>query len=134
MHYRPFNANLLRMAALAASLLVSACSSVDKPAAPPPEPEFVVHDNLHAREKLSAQALARMTPHVGPEGQIVYLHMALCCDQFNKAYDADGRYLCAPSGGFTGRGDGRCPAWVHRLRPRPPDTAASNPWRVRDTL
>lgn len=134
MHHPPSNANLLRMAALAAALLVSACSSVDKPAAPPPEPEFVVHDNLHAREKLSAQALARMTPHVGPEGQIVYLHMALCCDQFNKAYDADGRYLCAPSGGFTGRGDGRCPAWVHRLRPRPPDTAASNPWRVRDTL
>lgn len=131
---RPSTSTLLRIAGLATALLVSACSSVDKPAAPPPEPEFVVHDNLHAKERVSAQALARMTPHVGPEGQIVYLHMALCCDQFDKAYDANGRYLCAPSGGFTGRGDGRCPAWVHRLRLRPPDTAASNPWRVQDTL
>lgn len=132
MHRHPSNANLLRIATLAAALLVSGCSSVDKPAAP--EPEFVVHENLLAAGRVDAQALARMTAHVGPEGQIVYLHMALCCDQFNKAYDADGRYLCAPSGGFTGRGDGRCPAWIHRLRPRPPDTAASNPWRVQVTL
>lgn len=131
---RPSTHTLLPVAGLAATLLVSACSSVDKPAAPPPEPEFVVHENLSAAERVDAKALARMTAHVEPEGQLVYLHMALCCDQFNKAYDADGRYLCAPSGGFTGQGDGRCPAWVHRLRLRPPDTAASNPWRVRDTL
>ena len=128
----PSTSTLLRIAGLAATLLVSACSSVDKPAAP--EPEFVVHENLLAAGRVDAKALARMTAHVGPDGQIVYLHMAPCCDQFNKAYDADGRYLCAPSGGFTGQGDGRCPAWIHRLRPRPPDTAASNPWRVRDTL
>lgn len=134
MHRRPSTPAFLRSAALAVAVLISACSSVDKPVAPEPESDFIVHDSLHAAEKVDAPALARMASYVGPDGQLVYLHMAPCCDQYNKVYNADGRYLCAPSGGFTGLGDGRCPAWVHQLRPRPSAMAASNPWPVTGSL
>lgn len=42
-------------------------------------------------------------------GKNVYLVTAPCCDQFNVVYDDSCRAICAPSGGFTGRGDGKCP-------------------------
>lgn len=41
-------------------------------------------------------------------GQKVYLFSSDCCDQYFKLYDSDCNYLCAPSGGFTGQGDGKC--------------------------
>ena len=43
------------------------------------------------------------------QGKKVYLFTADCCDQFNMLYDANCQPLCAPSGGFTGKGDGKCP-------------------------
>lgn len=41
-------------------------------------------------------------------GKTVYLLNARCCDQYNMLYDDSCRTICAPSGGFTGRGDGKC--------------------------
>ena len=38
----------------------------------------------------------------------VYLFSSNCCDQYNMLYDENCNALCAPSGGFTGRGDGKC--------------------------
>ena len=43
------------------------------------------------------------------QGQVVYYVPAQCCDQYSTLYDANGNVLCAPDGGFTGHGDGRCP-------------------------
>jgi len=40
--------------------------------------------------------------------QDAYLFLAPCCDQFNSLYSAAGILLCSPSGGITGRGDGKC--------------------------
>jgi hypothetical protein len=43
-------------------------------------------------------------------GQRVYLASdQTCCDQFVTLYDECFNVLCAPSGGLTGKGDGRCP-------------------------
>lgn len=42
-------------------------------------------------------------------GQTVYFVPAQCCDQFSILYDVEGNILCAPDGGFTGQGDGKCP-------------------------
>ncbi|MFD1468054.1 DUF6970 domain-containing protein [Hymenobacter caeli] len=42
-------------------------------------------------------------------GQKVYLVTSSCCDQYITLYDECLNVLCAPSGGITGRGDGRCP-------------------------
>ena len=43
------------------------------------------------------------------KGKTVYAFSADCCDQYNELLDDNCNYLCAPSGGFTGRGDGKCP-------------------------
>jgi hypothetical protein len=42
-------------------------------------------------------------------GQTVYYITADCCDQYNELYDSKCNLICAPDGGFTGQGDGRCP-------------------------
>jgi hypothetical protein len=43
-------------------------------------------------------------------GQRVYLASEeTCCDQFTTLYDECFTPLCAPSGGLSGQGDGRCP-------------------------
>lgn len=41
-------------------------------------------------------------------GSYVYLFTSNCCDQYNYVYDRDCHIVCAPSGGITGKGDGRC--------------------------
>ncbi len=44
------------------------------------------------------------------DGRTVYLANFGCCDQYEELYDATTcELLCAPSGGITGEGDGRCP-------------------------
>ena len=42
------------------------------------------------------------------EGKKVFLISANCCDQFITLVDENCNYLCAPSGGFTGKGDRKC--------------------------
>lgn len=41
-------------------------------------------------------------------GKKVYLFNSPCCDQYNTAYDSECNYVCAPSGGITGKGDRKC--------------------------
>jgi hypothetical protein len=56
-------------------------------------------------------------PHEKPQrvveymykGKKVYYVVMPCCDFFNEVYDANCKYLGAPDGGFTGRGDGKIP-------------------------
>ena len=50
------------------------------------------------------------------KGQTVYYVPPQCCDQFSTLYDANGNEMCAPDGGFTGRGDGQCPDFVANKR------------------
>jgi len=40
--------------------------------------------------------------------QDVYYVPAHCCDITSVVYDAQGTFLCAPDGGITGKGDGKC--------------------------
>lgn len=42
-------------------------------------------------------------------GKTVYLVIPDCCDQYISLYDDNCNFLCAPSGGLTGKGDGKCP-------------------------
>ncbi len=46
------------------------------------------------------------------KGNVVYYITSPCCDQFNNLYDIEGNIICAPDGGITGNGDGRCPDFV----------------------
>ena len=42
------------------------------------------------------------------EGKRVFLFSSDCCDNFNQLFDEACNYICAPSGGFTGKGDRKC--------------------------
>ena len=42
-------------------------------------------------------------------GDTVYYVPAQCCDQLSILYDSECNIICAPDGGFSGHGDGRCP-------------------------
>ena len=46
------------------------------------------------------------------KGELVYYVPPACCDVFSDLYDREGRLMCHPDGGFTGRGDGRCPDFL----------------------
>ena len=46
----------------------------------------------------------------------VYLISAPCCDQFSIAVDSNCNYVCAPSGGFTGRGDRKCVDFLEKAK------------------
>lgn len=49
-------------------------------------------------------------------GKSVFLVTEDCCDQFNDLYDADCTLRCAASGGFTGKGDGKCPGFAEAAK------------------
>jgi hypothetical protein len=49
-------------------------------------------------------------------GKRVFLISADCCDFFATAVDNDCNYICAPSGGFTGKGDGKCKDFVENAK------------------
>lgn len=42
-------------------------------------------------------------------GKVVYFTLSDCCDFPNVLYDQNCTMMCAPSGGFSGKGDGKCP-------------------------
>lgn len=41
-------------------------------------------------------------------GKTAYYFPPQCCEQYGQLYDGAGKLLCAPDGGKTGLGDGRC--------------------------
>jgi hypothetical protein len=43
------------------------------------------------------------------KGQVVYFIPERCCDIPSQLYDADCNLVCAPDGGYTGKGDEQCP-------------------------
>ena len=42
------------------------------------------------------------------EGKRMFLFSSPCCDQHNYLYSSECNLICAPSGGYTGKGDGKC--------------------------
>ncbi len=48
------------------------------------------------------------------DGQVVYYIPPQCCDQYSTLYDTSGSVICAPDGGFTGKGDGKCPDFLSK--------------------
>lgn len=43
------------------------------------------------------------------DNTVYYYITSDCCDQYNILYDITCTIVCAPDGGFTGMGDGKCP-------------------------
>lgn len=68
-----------------------------------------VKQQIRAYEMPTNEAASRVTRKVIYAGRPVYLIPSPCCDKYDYFYDSRGIILCAPAGGFTGRGDGSCP-------------------------
>lgn len=100
----------------------AACSAIEFGEPAPlstAQPNAAVRERIRAFEADTRPRVLDVTSFVGPDGRPVYLFTPLCCDQFNPLYDAEGRFICAPSGGFGGAGDGKCPAWALGLQRKP---------------
>ena len=69
-----------------------------------------VKQQIRAYELPTNEGVSNVTRKVVYGGNSAYLIPSPCCDKFDYFYDSRGVILCAPSGGFTGRGDGICPA------------------------
>ena len=71
-------------------------------------PECVLHriDEIKKLPKWSPPAEVSEYMY---NGKKVYLFTADCCDQFIILADDACNPVCAPSGGITGKGDGKCP-------------------------
>lgn len=83
-------------------LLLSACAQSTFPKG---TPSCILNKIEELKEKNDKSAFVyQYTNH----GQIVFLVSPGCCDMFTELYDEECNYICAPSGGFTGKGDGKC--------------------------
>jgi hypothetical protein len=43
------------------------------------------------------------------QAETVFLVAPHCCDQYISVYSSKCVLICSPSGGFSGKGDGKCP-------------------------
>lgn len=48
-------------------------------------------------------------------GQTYYYITSNCCDQYNYLYNSNCEIVCAPDGGLTGKGDGKCPVFTNKI-------------------
>ncbi len=86
------------------ALLLAGCTTTSPPSDGTPD---------WLRQKIAQWG---QSPDTSPEavyryqysGQTVYYVRSHCCDQYNYLYDVKGQVICAPNGGLTGRGDGKC--------------------------
>jgi hypothetical protein len=77
--------------------LFSSCNKIDKDLGTP--------DCLNS--KISEHAAVQVWKWESSQ-EIFYLFNLGCCDQFDLLYDEECNLVCAPSGGFSGDGDGSC--------------------------
>ena len=46
----------------------------------------------------------------------VFLFSSNCCDNFNLLFDENCKYVCAPTGGITGKGDLSCTDFIEKAK------------------
>lgn len=46
----------------------------------------------------------------------VFLFSSNCCDRYNEVVDEACNYICAPSGGYTGKGDNKCADFTEKAQ------------------
>jgi hypothetical protein len=101
------------------ALLCVSCAESDPrastPSAPRPDssstslPEWL-RVKIAEFDELPADRAPLGVWRISHNGQAAFYLLSPCCDQYNPLFSAEGHEICNPSGGFTGRGDGKCPA------------------------
>jgi hypothetical protein len=100
----------VKAATIAAAIATTLCASGCAVAESEPAPAWLKERETQL-EALPAGRPPRAIYAAVHDGKPVYYLTPTCCDIPSELYDADGKLLCFPSGGFAG-GDGRCPAFV----------------------
>lgn len=90
-----------------AALFVSVAQRKCRTAAAPSIP-VCIQEKIEAIKKQPRWNPPASVEEYNYNGRKVFLFSSPCCDQYNEAYDENCRYLCAPSGGYTGKGDQKC--------------------------
>jgi hypothetical protein len=49
------------------------------------------------------------------DNKTYYYFLADCCDQYNYLFNDNCEMVCAPDGGFSGKGDGACPQFEGQI-------------------
>lgn len=91
---------------LLAALLAALVTACAEPARDGPSSSDLLVAQLHTR--LLVERPEPLRRHV-LKGKVYYLALGPCCDQHDSLYNEQGEYICAPTGGFFGTGDGKCP-------------------------
>lgn len=105
-----------------------ACASGAQTKGAPDEQTPVAESNTMPPQSEELLQQSRTAERYVFGGQVYYGFIAPCCDQFNPMFDARGKYICAPSGGYTGRGDERCPTALIEALKNAKSTTVSNPF------
>jgi hypothetical protein len=97
----------MKVLILSVSLLAAAVQQCTKKAVTDGFPSCIRQkiDSIKAQPKWNPPAEVWAYSY---NGKTVYLFSADCCDQYTTVYDANCNFICAPSGGLTGKGDRKC--------------------------
>lgn len=92
---------------IAVAALLPACAGIDAgaEAEPPPFVQGLIRKYSAGPRQNPPVSIWRHTYR----GAEVFYIPPRCCDMYGQVYDGNGELVCAPDGGLTGRGDGRCP-------------------------
>ena len=101
------------MAMFLALLCVSCAEGDPRPPPPPDSSSASLPEWLRIKIAQFEASPADRAPlgvwRITHNGQPAFYLLSPCCDQYNPLFSAKGSEICNPSGGFTGRGDGKCP-------------------------
>ena len=97
------------------AMLCASCAESD-PRAPAPRPDSSstslpewLRMKIGEFETLPADRAPLGIWRITHNGQPAFYLVSPCCDQYNPLFSVEGSEICNPSGGFTGKGDGKCP-------------------------
>lgn len=89
---------------IALAAAVAGCSAVTSDEQPPFVDQLI---NRFRSEPVSNPP--RSIWRYNYRGGVVFYVPPVCCDVPSDLYDSDGKVICSPDGGITGRGGGGCP-------------------------
>ncbi len=100
---------LIKLWVALGSIVLLGCSSGDVVRHVGPYSARWVRQQIDAYEMPTSEAVSQVTRKVIYADKPGYLIPSPCCDKVDYLYDSRGAIVCAPSGGFAGRGDGSSP-------------------------
>lgn len=103
--------SILIISLIGISLTMTSCEKMELPVEVP----TCVEKQIKQIEKEKESSAPRQVWKWEVDGDTYFYITSNCCDQFNFLYDENCEVVCAPDGGFTGAGDGKCPEFSEEI-------------------